>query len=440
MTGNIFSVTSPNLHPGMYGDGGMRGYAVPNSGNNTRGAIYLPHQVRQTPVLDFDTVRGVIQELYGPEVMPINRPEFHKPYPDIVDRDNPYPREYHIPDFTLYSGEDGQSSVEHVARFTIQCEELANLENFSNYKLRLFPNSLTSTAFTWCATLPRNSIMTWHDMEHQFHTQFFRTVPEISITELSRVVQKPRKSAIDFICKFKKLRSRCRVFLPESEYVKIAQRELDFELRKKFQGMEFSSYFQEVEEVASAEVVNFGSRTVLFLKRKNEELSKKNIPPVQTPYTFDASKTEEIFDNLVKEKFITFPPDHKLPTRDEIKGRDYCKYHNSFNHNTNACWAFKNILQERINKGILKFPEKNETMIVDEDPFPPVANVNVSNTDLRFLINEKRRSGGEDRSIRPRFTLKKFWVPQKMIFEVKEKKTEIFYEKDHLLQREWCAL
>ncbi|XP_073019168.1 uncharacterized protein [Primulina eburnea] len=327
MAGNVFSVTSPNSHLGMYGDGGMRGFPAPGSGNNARGAIYPPYQLRQTPVVDFEMVRDVIQELYGPGVRPINRPEFHKPYPDVVDRDNPYPRGYRIPDFTLYSGEDGLSSVEHVARFTIQCGELANLENFCNYKLRLFPNSLTSTAFTWYATLPRDSIMTWHDMERQFHTQFFRTMPEISIAELSRVVQKPGESANDFICEFKKVRSRCRVFLPESEYVKMAQRGLDFELRKKFQGMEFldfyelaakvseyeellqeeshkrkstvRSYFQEVEEIALAEVANSGSRTVPLLKRKNEEFSKKNMPPAQTPYTFDASRTEEIFDHLV---------------------------------------------------------------------------------------------------------------------------------------------
>ena len=29
-----------------------------------------------------------------------------------------------------------------------------------------------------------------------------------------------------------------------------------------------------------------------------------------------------------------------------------------------------NIIQDMINKGILKFPTKNEVMVVDEDPFP----------------------------------------------------------------------
>ena len=31
-----------------------------------------------------------------------------------------------------------------------------------------------------------------------------------------------------------------------------------------------------------------------------------------------------------------------------------------------------------ISKGILKFLEKKEAMVVDEDPFPPVASVNIT--------------------------------------------------------------
>lgn len=88
-----------------------------------------------------------IKELHGPGVRPINRLEFHKPYPYIVDRDNSYPKGYRIPNFTLYLGDDCKYSVGHVARFAIQCSELTNLDNFDYYKLCLFPNSLTSIAF-----------------------------------------------------------------------------------------------------------------------------------------------------------------------------------------------------------------------------------------------------------------------------------------------------
>ena len=43
-----------------------------------------------------------------------------------------------------------------------------------------------------------------------------------------------------------------------------------------------------------------------------------------------------------------------------------------------------------INKGILKFPEKNAAMVVDEDLFPPVASVNIDATDLRAVLNGKK--------------------------------------------------
>lgn len=46
------------------------------------------------------------------------------------------------------------------------------------------------------------------------------------------------------------MRSRRRVYLPESEYVKMAQRGLDFELKKKFQGMEFRDFYELADKVS----------------------------------------------------------------------------------------------------------------------------------------------------------------------------------------------
>ena len=103
-------------------------------------------------------------------------------------------------------------------------------------------------------------------------------------------------------------------------------------------------------------------------------------------YTFEVVKTKEMFDSLVKEKFITFLKDHWIPIKDELRGKAYCKYQNSWNHAINECWGFRNLIQDKINKEILKFPDKKETMAIDEDPFPPVALVNTISFDLRALI------------------------------------------------------
>ena len=99
-----------------------------------------------------------MHELYGPGLKQIGCPEFYRPYPKMIDSENPYPRGYMILNFSLFSGEYGQSILEHVARFTVQCRELANYENFYHFKLRLFPNSLIRAKFSWYTTLPRNSI------------------------------------------------------------------------------------------------------------------------------------------------------------------------------------------------------------------------------------------------------------------------------------------
>ena len=65
-----------------------------------------------------------------------------------------------------------------------------------------------------------------------------------------------------------------------------------------------------------------------------------------------------------------------------------------------------------INKGKLKFLEKQEAMVVDEDPFPPVASINIAAMDLRVL-NEK-----EDEKFYPNVKIRKVWVSkQYMIYK-----------------------
>ncbi|KZV41202.1 hypothetical protein F511_17161 [Dorcoceras hygrometricum] len=167
-----YGVTNPVNQPALYDESvgfptGNTGFNIENGAYQARGSQFYNHplQNRNAGVINFDMVRETVQELYGPALRLIGRPEFHKPYPEIIDHNNPYPRGYKIPDFNLFSGEYGQSTVEHIARFTIKCGILENLENFANLKLRLFPNTLTSTAFTWYTLLPRNSVFTWQEME-----------------------------------------------------------------------------------------------------------------------------------------------------------------------------------------------------------------------------------------------------------------------------------
>ena len=234
----------------------------------------------------------------------------------------------------------------NVARFAVQCGELANYENLYHLKLKLFPKSLTRVAFTWYTTLPRNSIQSWQEIEKQFHTQFFRVKPEVCITKLSKVTQRNGETVDLFISRFKTMRNRCKIHLPKIEYVKMAQRGLDISLRKKFQGMEFRDFYELAAKVTEYEVLlkeeSYQRKKSMgtYCQEVNQEVAvvdlsttrtftchllventfyvwnKAQIVDTQVQYTFEVAKTEEIFDFLVKEKFITFPKDHRIPSKD----------------------------------------------------------------------------------------------------------------------------
>ena len=70
---------------------------------------------------------------------------------------------------------------------------------------------------------------------------------------------------------------------------------------------------------------------------------------------------------------------------------------------------------DRINKGILKFLKKKETMLVDKDHFPPVANVNATIFDLREVLNARRRQRKNDAELHPRRVIHKVWMPTKYV-------------------------
>ena len=81
-------------------------------------------------------------------------------------------------------------------------------------------------------------------------------------------------------------------------------------------------------------------------------------------FTFDVSKYDRIFDELLKLGHINLS-DAILPL-DELKRHAYCKWHNSFSHATNDCNVFRRQIQSAVNEGRLVVPQ----MHVDHNPSP----------------------------------------------------------------------
>lgn len=71
---------------------------------------------------------------------------------------------------------------------------------------------------------------------------FFYSKPKVSIVDISRVNQILGEKANDFIARLKKMSNRCNSIIPEVEFIKMAQKGLDFELGKKFQCMDFRDF------------------------------------------------------------------------------------------------------------------------------------------------------------------------------------------------------
>ncbi|XP_059639357.1 uncharacterized protein LOC132281700 [Cornus florida] len=118
----------------------------------------VPFQNQVPPmVMTREQLAEVIQEQYGPALKRATRPTFRHPFPDWIDRMD-LPQNFRVPNFATFSGEGNQSTLEHIGRFTLKCGPLSNNDW---YKMKLFSNTLTETAFKWYLNLPPNSIHTW---------------------------------------------------------------------------------------------------------------------------------------------------------------------------------------------------------------------------------------------------------------------------------------
>lgn len=93
-------------------------------------------------------------------------------------------------------------------------------------------------------------------------------------------------------------------------------------------------------------------------------------------YTFDVMKCDEIFDLLVKYGQMIVPYGSKVPQLEQRKKISFCKYHNFLGYDTSKCFLFRDLIQNAIKEGRLRFREKRKNQIkVDVDPMP-IANSN----------------------------------------------------------------
>jgi hypothetical protein len=98
--------------------------------------------------------------------------------------------------------------------------------------------SLTGTAFTWYATLPPNSILSWGDLEQKFHEHFFSGDYELDLVDLVAPRQEKDESVNDYIRRFWDTRNRCfQIHLTDKQLAGIAFDGLRYYLKERLEGI-----------------------------------------------------------------------------------------------------------------------------------------------------------------------------------------------------------
>jgi len=135
----------------------------------------------------------------------VNNYYYQTPYPSAYDLIS-LPNWYKVPDFTKFSRQDDTSTVEHINRFIIQCGEATNRDEL---RVQLFSSSLLGSAFTWFISLPPNLVITWVDLEKQFHKYFFSGVHEKKLTDLVRLRQCNDELVESFVQRLRDVKNKC---------------------------------------------------------------------------------------------------------------------------------------------------------------------------------------------------------------------------------------
>jgi len=68
---------------------------------------------------------------------------------------------------------------------------------------------LSGSAFTWFISLPPNLVISWVDLEKQFHKYFFSRVHEKKLTDLVRLRQRNDESVESFVQRLRDLKNKC---------------------------------------------------------------------------------------------------------------------------------------------------------------------------------------------------------------------------------------
>ena len=91
---------------------------------------------------------------------------------------------------------------------------------------------------------------------------------------------------------------------------------------------------------------------------------------IEESYDFDVTKSDKLFNFLLKRGHIKFLTNHVMLPSNQLKNKKFYKFHNT-THSTNECRIFWQHIQRAIQQGKLKFDTPRK-MKVDDNPFQKI--------------------------------------------------------------------
>jgi hypothetical protein len=120
--------------------------------------------------------------------------------------------------------------------------------------MRMFPLSLSSTAFTWFTSLAPNSIFTWAQLEQKFHEYFYSSDIELRLSHLTAVKQKHNEHVTEYIRRFRDTRNHCfNLNISDKDLVDLAYSGLTPHLKDKLESHMFFDVSQVLQQALDCE-------------------------------------------------------------------------------------------------------------------------------------------------------------------------------------------
>jgi len=173
--------------------------------------------------------------------------------------------------------------------------------------------------------LPPNSIITWTDLEKQFHKYFFAGVHEKKLIDLVKLRQCNDESVESFVQRLRDVKNKCyTLVVDDRQLADLAFQGLLPHLKNKYASQEFESLSHLVQRISDQDTrvfeprKNWGKKVSFIDEVEDSDYDEepviglaewvKNKKPISYPFgqrepekfTFDITKADRIFDILLQ--------------------------------------------------------------------------------------------------------------------------------------------